>query len=687
MPRHPADSPDRAPRSRNALRILLALCLVVLSPAAPLVAQQQGDAASRLREQIAAFSAADKDATLPPGLRRANRQFLNQRRAELAGVLKVKAETLRNYLSTVGRHLSTAERQPLEKSLAQMEEEVARLGQDLDSDGEERADPPSTQATPITTPSVRATARRAAPSPVSDAQPPTGTQPAVVNAPPSAAAAPAPAGIQSDCYPNAPQPLVQGLTEAAQLIVTNKDPGEVSTRMYPILFFSVADAITSDAQEKSVLNSIDIERAKQETKRTDKQVGASARSDGSTSAAEKPGLAELLGFAVEHGTIQQSVSGTTLTLSTTPYALLLAGREDTATAYSQNSDWTRLGISATFNISDENNPLLSARRQQLSEWSAKYRFLGDLSSRSKAAQKLWDEKIRKRVGQFSVELQGGLIKLFNRDDELAAKADEMSDSFTAPDFVREVQAVLNSGASDADKQARIAGLLLCKARAAIYEPAKSGALRISPELRSRIVNQTLPNIASALQERQNAINEFKQGLEELSHRPVFTFAYTNKREAAGSDYSNLRLLFSKKSAGGMNIIANGGISFYHRPDRALNQQRVRDIAAALSLEGTAGRSPFMLESADESRITFAFTGRYQRMFENRGVAGRKADIAVGQFKIEVPIFAGMTLPFSVTYANATELIKEDHVRANFGFSLDTDKLRQVLLLGALRRTQ
>lgn len=95
----------------------------------------------------------------------------------------------------------------------------------------------------------------------------------------------------------------------------------------------------------------------------------------------------------------------------------------------------------------------------------------------------------------------------------------------------------------------------------------------------------------------------------------------------------------------------------------------------------------MLEGEDESRITYAFTGRYQRMFENRGVAGRKADIAVGQFKIEVPVFAGMTLPFSVTYANASELVKEDHVRMNFGFSLDTDKLRQVLLLGALRRAR
>ncbi|MFL6210828.1 MAG: hypothetical protein ACJ74W_18410 [Pyrinomonadaceae bacterium] len=687
MPKHLADCPDRAPRSRRALRILLALCLGVLSPAAPLIAQQQGDAAAQLREQIAALSAAEKDAALPAELRSANREFINQRRAELLGMLKEKAATLRNYLSTVGHHLSPAEKQPFEKTLVAVEEEVARLGHEVGRAGDERAAAPPATAplteTPDTASALRASRRGAGAAPATETN-------TAADAPPVVEAAPAPAAIQSGCYPDAPQPLLQAVNAAAQRIVSRKDPGEVSTQISFILLFTVADAVSDEAEgeHREFINRIDILRAKQETKRTDKQLGASARAEGSTSAAEKPSVAELLGFAIEHGAIQQSVNGTTLTLSTTPYALLLAGRDDTAANYRQNSDWTRLGVSATFNISDENSPLLSARRQQLTEWSAKYRFLGDLSTRSKNAQAIWDKKVRVRVGQFPARVQEGLKDIFNRDRELAAKEQGMAASFTAPDFAPDVQVVLDdSGASDTDKQTRIAALLLCKARMAIYEPAKSGALMISADLKNRILTHTLPEIAAALAEREDAIKEFKDELKALSERPVLTFAYTNKREAVGSDYSNLRLLYSKKSAGGMNIIANGGVSFYHRPDNALNQQRVRDIAAALSFEGTAGRSPFMLEGEDESRITFAFTGRYQRMFENRGVVGRKADIAVGQFKIEVPVFAGMTLPFSVTYANATELVKENHVRANFGFSLDTDKLRQVLLLGALRRVR
>ena len=56
------------------------------------------------------------------------------------------------------------------------------------------------------------------------------------------------------------------------------------------------------------------------------------------------------------------------------------------------------------------------------------------------------------------------------------------------------------------------------------------------------------------------------------------------------------------------------------------------------------------------------------------MAGRKADLAVAQFKLEIPFMTGFSFPFSVTYANATELIKEDQVRANFGITFDADKL-------------
>jgi hypothetical protein len=657
--------------------MLLALCLANLLPLAPAYAQQQGDAMTRLREQIAALAKVDANAETAPDIRNTNRNFLNERRAQLIGMLKYKAENLRNYLSNVGANLTAAEKQMIEKSLADVELEAARLEQEIQRLRQSGAATPAGAAI--------ADATRHTEMPVASAAP---IAPRMARA---TTAAPQPAA-PAMCYSNPPALLVKAARDAAVMIVNTGDPEDVFTQIDRIIFLPIADAVSDNSEDlsaaqRSFIDTIRWERAKAETKRTDKQVGASPRSAGSTSAAEKPGFAELLGFAIEHGGIQQAIDGTTLTLSTSPYSLFLFGKDDDAEAYQNYGYLSRLGVSANFNIRDETSPLLSARRQQLSDWSAKLRLSADRSARSRTAQQIWDEDVMKDFARPNVAFGEGLMDIFDRSVEKSTIERNLQDNFRAATFTELVRGVLNSTATTDEKRSRVADLILCQARTSVYEPTRAGTLQLSPELRRSIVTKTLPAIAAAFARRDKAVQNFRNELKALSERPAFTFAYTNKREAAGSDYSNLRLLYSQKTLEGLNIIANGGLSFYHRPDRALNHQRVRDIAASLSFEGTAGRSPFMLESEDESRITFAFTGRYQRMFENRGVAGRKADIAVGQFKIEVPIFAGMTFPFSLTYANATELIKEDHVRANFGFSLDTDKLRQVLLLGALRRAR
>lgn len=671
----------RAARGLQALSMLLALCLTNFLPLAPAYAQQQGNAITRLREQIAALAKVDADAGTALDIRSANRNFLNERRAQLIGILKYKADNLRNYLSDVGANLTAAEKQMIEKSLADVESEAAQLEQEMQRLRQSGA------ATPA--PAAVADAARHTETPVTSAAP---IAPRGARATAGTATAAPPPATPAMCYANPPALLVKAARDAAVMIVNTGDPEDVFTQIDRIIFLPIADAVSDNSEDmsaaqRSFIDTIRWERAKAETKRTDKQVGASPRSEGSTSAAEKPGFAEILGFAVEHGGIQQAIDGTTLTLSSSPYSLFLLGKDDDAEAYQNYGYLSRLGISANFNISDETSPLLSARRQQLSEWSAKLRLSADRSARSRTAQQIWDEDVMEGFAQPNVAFQEGLMDIFDQSVEKSTIERNLQDNFRAATFTELVRGVLNSTATTEEKRSRVADLILCQARTSVYEPTRAGTLQLSSELRRSIVTKTLPAIATAFARRDKAVQSFRNELKALSERPAFTFAYTNKREAAGSDYSNLRLLYSQKTLEGLNIIANGGLSFYHRPDRALNHQRVRDIAASLSFEGAAGRSPFMLESEDESRITFAFTGRYQRMFENRGVAGRKADIAAGQFKIEVPIFAGMTFPFSLTYANATELIKEDHVRANFGFSLDTDKLRQVLLLGALRRAR
>lgn len=100
---------------------------------------------------------------------------------------------------------------------------------------------------------------------------------------------------------------------------------------------------------------------------------------------DKAGLPYLLGISIDHGAINQNINGSTLTLSSTPYALLASLKGDTAETYHDFSAYARLGLSASYNLQNQNDPLASVQRKQLSEWSAKLRLLGDHSPRSPEA--------------------------------------------------------------------------------------------------------------------------------------------------------------------------------------------------------------------------------------------------------------------------------------------------------------
>ena len=133
----------------------------------------------------------------------------------------------------------------------------------------------------------------------------------------------------------------------------------------------------------------------------------------------------------------------------------------------------------------------------------------------------------------------------------------------------------------------------------------------------------------------------------------------------------LKLIYSSDVAP-LKVTANAGLSLYSNPDRMMNQQRLRDYNFALSLEGEA-RNPFA-EAADLSKITYAFSGSYQRMKEFEGVEGKKADIASAQFRVEFPIAKGFSIPIAYTYASATEMGAKKENKFNFGLQLDFDKL-------------
>jgi hypothetical protein len=481
--------------------------------------------------------------------------------------------------------------------------------------------------------------------------------------------------LPAETYPDAPPLLTDIAGKAAADFV--RDGGGVSGIPQMTLYATI-DAASPTSSE--LLRGLEAYQYLSETARTDKQIGGAANSNGAVSAIEKPGFASLLGFAVEHGAINKKADGTNLTLSTSLYSLYVLNKENTAETYRRAGVLNRIGASATFAIDDTTDELANARRNNLSEWSVRARLFGDRSTRSKEFQKFWQTKINPLIDA--------------RLEAIGKPIEELTSAPGAPEdynILRRqagdcLRAAVASRTADADFKAATAderikmvtSVLLSQIRSNIYNRVKTGQFQLGEKMITAIETRYVPNLRAALADLKRAGGEIEKKLEELKKSPLATFAYTNFRVPTASDYSETKFLFEQEKGfmRPLTLTGNVGLSVYHRPDRTLNQQRLRDVFAALSFEGQSD-SPFT-EAENRGKITYSFVGRYQRLFENRRVLGRTADIGNLQFITEIPLFRGLSLPFSVTYSTATEEEKKQGFRFNFGTRLDMDKLFELL---------
>lgn len=456
----------------------------------------------------------------------------------------------------------------------------------------------------------------------------------------------------------------------AQTIVSRrKDTADAAGRFgiasNKIALFAVASA-ANPAQAKGVAFVAPYIVAA-ETKRTDKQIGSSGSSNGSTSATDKPGIPYLLALAIEHGAIAQNINGSTLTLSSSPYALVTAiQKKDTAETYRDYNGFTRFAISASYDLQNQNDPIASVTRKQLSEWAVKFRVFGDHSARSKEAHDLFVEKVLPTLEKLANDTAGALSR------SLDSFARPMSDFSAQTTQLIRTYLDNNKNDSDATAEAKITEIITQSVQQNLYN--RLGDLSFSAQ-NMQDLSTFLARYQADLATYSHSADLLDQALNVLANKPTLTLAYFNERGSGTPNYSVGKVMYEKKPQGFMQIDANISASFYGKPDPLKNEKTFRDATAALQFQQNLGRSPFLHTDDDKSQITLAFAGRYERLQENRGIPGKKADIAVANWKIEVPIGQGVSLPISITYANASELIKEQDVRGNFGITFDLDKLR------------
>jgi hypothetical protein len=410
-----------------------------------------------------------------------------------------------------------------------------------------------------------------------------------------------------------------------------------------------------------------------EEARTDKQVDGGPSNSGSTSLVVKGGAPSVLGFAVANGALDQSRSGTTYTFRGNPIGVIkLLNNKTFDESYleDEKDPFTRFLKKSSFSFSFDANRgktpgVLTANAQQLSAYSVRYEFVNERDPRNKKHEKALAEFLASagdNLAHTVFDTYTSLIvdvfdddgKPLNGKDGKRLKGNAFKDPALEAWFEETRKLVAAAAAGDVEAT--------FKSQLDKFPTAD----KLTSETRDT-VNRFAQNFSGYLEAKKKLLSEIAKG-------SIITFEYTNNREVNAPDLSNFRFIAEKGFLGGeADLTANASLTIFNsRP--AAGTKRIRDFQFAGQLD-----APFKV--GDLGDFLFSFAGKYQRSLENATaldgtvVPNTKGDIAVGQFKLTIPLRGtGIRLPISVTFANRTELIREKEIKGSFGFTFDLDKI-------------
>lgn len=652
-------------------RAAIGLCMIsVLLWSCVLVrAQTQGSPTiEQLRQEISRLLARTPD----PDLKAAHDKALQTLRSQLRDLLLEKKGDLQGQL----RDLQSAGASPAYKDyLAKLDDQLGKVKQEIAQLEDEFATNRSTvgsrldmappQPSPGESPTTGAAAdnKPVAPPKASDVR--TATDPVT----------PAVDSTGSyDCnevflHPFNYTRYVEGVCFLSRQIVSHKkrDPaqGIILSTDEVELVIALLGQLMIDQQKASFL--LEAEEA-----RTDKQTGAGPNANGTTSLVVKGGVPSILGMAVENGAAVANTSGTTITFRFNPVGTLEAlankgyitgYREDQNNPFKGFFRKTSLGVS--FDANRGSTPgTFTGTGKQISAFSFKYVFINQRDPRNQRYQKQWEDFIATKGVDFT---------------KVAAK------SFRALERVRTATEPLPQFKNEAlqtwlkKTNQLLSGITVGptftgeqQAISQVQEVLKKqlAVLPVKDIESDKTTLDALTNYASGF---KTYLDEKRKILDDIAKGTVVSFEYTNNREINIPDTSNFRFIAEKGPGGRYDLTANGSLTMFNKKPAGMN--RIRDFQFAGQFDVPLG------DPLGFGQSTLSFGGRYERLMDDAmTVAGTivpktKGDIAFGQIKLSIPIKGtGLKIPFSVTFANRTELVKERDIRGNFGFTFDLDTL-------------
>jgi hypothetical protein len=434
----------------------------------------------------------------------------------------------------------------------------------------------------------------------------------------------------------------------------------------------ILSKVSSDEQVKKFI--LEAENA-----RTDKQLGAGTKSAGSTSLLVKGGMPRFLSWAIENGAAEGSRDGTTLTFRINPTGLLnaiaqpnyinqLLGQSDFNFQSPENTDGfskilRNVSLGFSFDIKrGVETPTFIGSKQQLSAVSVRYQFINKRDPTSRIYREDW-QKFAENVGSEYLSRTNLAWNALIEETDNGKRFNNQTLQKWLDDTNRAIAKATVVPTSETDKAAVEEMLKILEKEAAKLE---SNELKKDSNLSEASAILGTASLKYAAEKRRI--------LEKIQKGDVLSAEYTNYREVNAPDLSNFRIIAQKSFLGSWDLLFNGSLTFFNKKPTATDVKRIRDFDFGLEMETK-------LRDLGFGQPTFSFAGKYQRLASNISDAlgivqpDTKGDVAYGQLKIVFPIFGtGIKLPFSLTFANRSELIKEKKIGANFGFTFDFDQL-------------
>ena len=439
--------------------------------------------------------------------------------------------------------------------------------------------------------------------------------------------------------------------------------------------------------------------------RLDVHNGASATGVGTTNAAVRAGIVDLLGIAIESGAITQSVNGSALTLQANALSLeRFATNQDvfavcpggTLSCENGYEQFLRnLSASATMSLTSSTSQSVSGtvsgmpgtqtsqlqtNAAKLTALTVRFQAFNSLDLRSDRYLKAWKAAFSSELVARAKSLNAESAKTFAFDSNEIAKP-VFRTWFTKAEAVlrSQLEATATDEQIDAEIGRQWADLATSLEKAKVLTETQLKAFLIAE-------NVYLNAQSAALAKARDSV---ANGL---------TFEYSHSNPANQPKLSTARVAYTftpatKSTNPPPSLTFNVAADFYETAPA--HTGTLRDVQAALQLDTTLANIT--------GKPTFTLAGYYQ--YQNQpaaimigagnstpisgivlpGVAATllapKGNIAVAQGKLTFPLKNGTKLPVGITWSNRTELIKASEVRGHIGFDFDWSALKLSALAG------